>query len=116
MELKRDGDLEIIEMLYGKKSGEYILHKALLDAENKLRKTGILRLGKMCKQEYILIRFYARCIDKDTVESMVKSYWNTDKTELKKKKEKTINKSVTSVINHEVYELIVNGKYIVLNE
>lgn len=68
-----DRNLEHTEMFYGKKSDQYVLHSLLLDAENKLKTTGSLKLGKMCKQEYILIAYYTG-IDKNTVNSMIKSY------------------------------------------
>ena len=106
-----DRDLIHTEMFYGKKSDQYALHSLLLDAENRLKMTGSLKLGKMCKQEYILITFYTKVFNNTTVGSMVKSYWNTDKTEMKKKKEKVIGKSILSVIDNDVYDLILNGKY-----
>lgn len=106
-----DRDLKHTEMYYGKKSDRYALHSILLDAENKLKTTGKLKLGKMCKQEYILISFYTNIIDKNRVTSMIKSYWNTDKTRLKNKKEKTLDKSISELVDNEVYELILNGKY-----
>lgn len=109
-----DRDLEHTELFYGKKSDQYALHSLLLDAENKLKMTGSLRLGKMCKQEYILITYYVKLFDKNSVGSMIKSYWNTDKTELKKKKEREVNKSISSVIDNDVYDLILNGKYEIL--
>ena len=106
-----DRDLIHTEMFYGKKSDQYALHSLLLDAENRLKMTGSLKLGKMCKQEYILITFYTKVFDNTTVGSMVKSYWSTDKTEMKKRKEKVIGKSISSVIDNDVYDLILNGKY-----
>ena len=109
-----DRNLEHTELFYGKKSDQYALHSLLLDAENKLRMTGSLRLGKMCKQEYILITYYIKAFDKDSVGSMIKSHWNTNKTELKKKKEREVNKSISSVIDNDVYDLILNGKYEIL--
>lgn len=108
---RRDRDLKHTEMFYGKKSDQYALHNLLLDAENRLKMTGSLKLGKMCKQEYILIIFYQSIIDKTVVCSMIKSYWNTDKTEMKKMKEIVIGKSISAVIDNDVYDLILNGKY-----
>lgn len=109
-----DRNLEHTELFYGKKSDQYALHSLLLDAENKLKMTGSLRLGKMCKQEYILITYYIKAFDKNSVGSMIKSHWNIDKTELKKKKEREVNKSISSVIDNDVYDLILNGKYEIL--
>lgn len=106
-----DRDLKYIEMYYGKKSAQYALHSILLDAENKLKTVGTLKLGKMCKQEYILITYNTNIFDKNSVGSMIKSYWNMDKTEMKKMKEKVIGKSISSVIDNDVYDLILNGKY-----
>lgn len=112
---KGDRNLEHTEMYYGKKSDQYTLHSLLLNAENRLEMTGSLKLGKMCKQEYILITFYQSTIDKTSVNSMVKSYWNADKTEMRKMKEKVVNKSIPKVIDNDVYDLLVNGKYEVVN-
>lgn len=109
-----DRNLKHTEMYYGKQSDQYALHSILLDAENKLKTVGTLKLGKMCKQEYILITYNTNILDKNSVGSMIKSYWNTDKTEMKKMKEKTINKPISTVIDNDVYDLILNGKYQVM--
>ena len=108
---RRNRNLIYTEMYYGKQSDQYALHSLLLDAENKLKTTGCLKLGKMCKKEYILIRYNTNIFDKNTVGSMTKSYWNTDKTKMKKMKEKVIGKSISSIIDNDVYDLILNGKY-----
>lgn len=44
--------LDSTKALYCENSKQYSLHKILLEAEGMLRETGILKLGKMCKQEY----------------------------------------------------------------
>lgn len=108
---RRDSDLKHTEMYYGKQSEQYALHSILLDAENKLKTVGTLKLGKMCKREYILITYNTNIFDKNSVGSMIKTYWNTDKTEMRKMKEKVIGKSISSVIDNDVYDLILNGKY-----
>ena len=109
-----DRSLEHTELYYEKKSDQYAIRSLLLDAKNKLKMTGSLRLGKMCKQEYILITYYVKIFDKNTVGSMIKSHWNTEKTELKKMKEREVNKSISSLVDDEVHDLILNGKYEIL--
>lgn len=111
---KGDRDLKHTEMFYGKKSDQYELHSLLLDAENKLKTTGSLKLGKMCKQEYITVTYFTKDLRGCYVGSMVKSYWNTEKTVLKKKKTKELDVSVSWLIDNEVYDLILNGKYEIL--
>ena len=110
-----DKDLKYTEMYYEKKSNQYALHSMLLNAENKLNMTGTLKLGKMCKQEYILITYHTDISEKNIVNSMIKSYWNTDKTEMRKMKEKIISKSISKVIYNDVYDLILKGKYEVVD-
>lgn len=112
---KGDKDLKHTEMFYGKHSDQYALHKVLLDAENTLKTTGYLKLGKQCKEEYITITYRLLLHFKaDNAISKTKTHWNKEKTEIRKTKENVLDKSISSLINDEVYDLILNGKYKVL--
>lgn len=110
---RTDRDSEQTEMFYGKKSEQFALKNVMLDAENKLRTTGVLRVGKECTNEYILYTFYTGIFDKNEVHSVIKSYWNKGKTELRKKKEKSICKSISDISDNDIYDLILKGYKIV---
>jgi hypothetical protein len=106
-----DRDLKHTEIFYGKKSDQYALHSLLLDAENTLKTTGFLVLGKQCKQEYITITFYIMSHINDGTIKKVKTHWNKEKTEIRKVKEKVLNKSISSLVDNDVYDLILNNGY-----
>lgn len=106
---RNDSDLEYTEMLNDKKSAQYSLKKKLLDAEEELSVTGKLHVGRKCTQEYIVYSFYTGIFDKNEVHSIIKKHWSKDKTECRKRKEQNICKSVSDVVNEEIYDLFLKG-------
>lgn len=105
---RKDSDIKRTEVLYGKNSDQYKLKNLLIEAENKLRETRKLILEKECKQEFISISCYA---ERSIVKHIIKTYYTKDKAEVKREKKKELAKPISSFINDDIYDLIVNGKY-----
>lgn len=108
---KSDKNIHQTEILYGKKSDQFKLHNLLLNAENKLKTTGHLILGRQCKQEYITVTFYIMSHTNSGTIKKVKTHWNKEKTEVRKNKESVLNKSISSLVDNDVYNLILNDGY-----
>lgn len=107
---RKSDNLEETKALYGETSGQYILHKSLLDAKDKLLTYGILRLEKMCKQEYIVIQFHR---DNDSIRK-IKFYYDTDRTQFRKRKVETLSTNISDLVYGQIFNLIVYDKYTIV--
>lgn len=113
--ITRKQSLEDTERLYGKQSKQYALHIELAKAEHMLESSKILALSKKCKKEYIVIRFHVdSCSNK--VEFQIKSYYKLDNLVLRDKKVKSLNRSIRDLVYIDVYNLIVNEEYEIMDD
>lgn len=109
--------LDNTRALYGENSRQYSLHSILLEAEGMLRETGILKLGKTCKHEYITITYTTDPVLKDdSVISVVKSYWDKERTEVRREKISLLKIKVSDLIDNVVYRNIMSEGYEVLKQ
>lgn len=107
--------LDSTKALYCENSKQYSLHKILLEAKGKLKETGILELGKMCKQEYIAITYTTDPVLKDdSVISVVKSYWDKGRTVVRREKSSLLKMEVSDLIDNVVYRNVSSEGYEVL--
>ena len=107
--------LDSTKALYGENFRQYSLHSILLEAEGMLRETGILKLGKMCKQEYIAITYTTDPVLKDdSVISVVKSYWDKGRTLVRREKSSLLKMEVSDLIDNVVYRNVSSEGYEVL--
>ena len=111
--ITRQDSLEETERMYGKKSGQYAIHKVLTEAEKELRDTGSLWLGKMCKNEFIWISIAAPYYH---VTNVIKKYTDVEKTKVKKKKEKEVAIPIHQYVMNDVYDLVFKNGYQILDK
>lgn len=107
--------LDNTRALYGENSKQYSLHNILLQAEGMFRETGILKLGKMCKHEYIIITYTTDTVLRDdSVISVVKSYWDKERTAVRREKSSLLKMKVSDLIDNVAYRNILGEGYEVL--
>lgn len=76
---------------------------------------GILELGKMCKNEYIAILYTTDPVLKcDNTIYVVKSYWNKERTTVRKEKSSLLKMEVSDLIDNVVYRNVSSEGYEVL--
>lgn len=107
--------LDSTKALYCENSKQYSLHKILLEAKGKLKETGILELGKMCKNEYITITYTTDPVLKcDNTIYVVKSYWDKGRTVVRREKSSLLKMEVSDLIDNVVYRNVSSEGYEVL--
>lgn len=110
---RKSKDLRDTEVLYGKGSSQYRLHRILLEAEEIFRTTGSLTLGKRCKMEYLTVTFFFK--GSNTEDAFIfkkKGHWDIERVVLRKTNNVVIGrKSISAVVENEVYKLIVDDGY-----
>lgn len=76
-----------------------------------LEKSSIVSLGKQCKNEFIQYKFIMDA-DNKNIYSITKEYYNDSSRsidKLKNKSETIINKSMGTVLNNDIYDLLMKG-------
>lgn len=107
--------LDSTKASYGENSKQYSLHKILLEAKGKLKETGVLELGKICKQEYVTITYTTDpAFNCDSVVRVVKCYLDKEKTTVRKEKSSLLKMEVSDLIDNVVYRNISSEGYEVL--
>ena len=66
-----------------------------------------INLGKQCKGEYIIYKFYNLTTDNSTVKRMCKEHYSDNS--FKSSNHTLINKSLREVIDNDIYNLLLRG-------